>query len=59
MAATIPRLPSAPRHRASTGATALLAWLLVALLAAPGLEELLAGLIPLPQLPDGTGVAVP
>ena len=36
MAATIPRLPSAPRHRASTGATALLACLLVALLAAPG-----------------------
>jgi hypothetical protein len=31
----------------------------LALLAAPGLEELLAGLIPLPQLPDGTGVAVP
>lgn len=31
----------------------------LALLAAPGLEELLSGLIPLPQLPDGTGVAVP
>lgn len=30
----------------------------LALLTAPGLEELLMGLVPLPQLPDGVGVKV-